>query len=171
MINILALGFYCDIYKKSPNVRLFLNDTFIDEFDIDPFSSLDAGMPSIKLYQINLVDAVGTYNIKLQIKNNDSNYNNGFMTKSTLIKLYTFSLFNSKNTDYVYTQLKKFSTDKSIQYSITNLKHCTTWQDVTQEHKLENAEHSMIGGSGTFNCTVRRSTFAYAPLKIDNVNA
>ena len=54
---------------------------------------------------------------------------------------------------------------------MTNLKHCTTWQDVTQEHNLENAEHSMIGGSGTFNCTVRRSTFAYAPLKIDNVNA
>lgn len=172
MINILALGFYCDIYKKSPDARLFLNDTFIDEFDIKPFGSSDAGTPSIRLYQINLVDAVGTYNIRLQIKNDDSNHNNGFMTKSTLIKLHTFSLFNSDDPDYVYEEITKDIENKNFALlRLANLQPCTTWQGVNQEHNLKNVQNLMIGGSGTFYCAVRRSMFGYVPLKIENVNA
>ena len=106
-----VLGFNFSIvkhYKKIPSIRFYINDRFIDEFDVDLASKdIEKGwytknnekfkkshMPNqLKLYvfesDINFSqDSV----IKFEIDNDDSNYTNGFMTKSTLISLDTIFL-------------------------------------------------------------------------------
>ena len=37
----LIIGYVCNIYKKSPSIRIFLNDFFIDEFECNNTISID----------------------------------------------------------------------------------------------------------------------------------
>tara|TARA_B100001093_G_scaffold185925_1_gene178664 strand:- start:1500 stop:2297 length:798 start_codon:yes stop_codon:yes gene_type:complete len=106
-----VLGFNFSIfkhYKKIPSVRFYIDNHFIDEFDIDLKSKeIEKGwytknnekyktsyMPNqLKLYLFEssknfTQDSV----IRFEIDNDDSNYTNGFMTKSTLVSLDTIFL-------------------------------------------------------------------------------
>lgn len=153
MFNILALGFYCQIYKKKPNVRVFFNNNFIDEFNIEPYDFKDNNsIPSLKFYQLNLPD-IKEHFVKLEIKNNDSNYNNGFMTKSTLIKLHTCSIVPGD--DYQYVLNKIYSKNKlnfeETDMASFNLIPYLCWKD-EQNNFIEKVLHLTIGGSGTFTC-------------------
>ena len=134
MFNILALGFYCQIYKKRPNIRIIVDNVFIDDFDIEPHNFEDTSIPNLKFYQLNLPDDdLCEHSISLQIKNDDSNYNNGFMTKSTLIKFHTCYLAPGDN----------------YRYKKNNL--------------IENPLHLTIGGSGVFTCSLIKHIYFLRP--------
>jgi hypothetical protein len=128
MQYVLGVGFIVEKYKKNPNVRIFLDDLLIDEYEIDqhetarlltsnsfcwrllnwekdPPSGYVArikkegdkfmhrkrlpGDPPIpkhfKFFIINSSVLRGKSKISLEIDNNDSNYTNGFMSRSTII--------------------------------------------------------------------------------------
>ena len=93
------------LYKKFPTIQVFTQDRLIDEVQLDdshaytefslldddesltnkPFKSqLNSVSKKINLYILN--DECLQDNIKLVVKNQDSNYTNGFMTKSTIIR-------------------------------------------------------------------------------------
>jgi hypothetical protein len=93
------------LYKKFPTIQIFTQDRLIDEFRLNdshifqefslydndkrlanqPFKSLlNSVSKKINLYILN--DECLQDDIKLVIKNQDSNYTNGFMTKSTLVR-------------------------------------------------------------------------------------
>ena len=154
MFNVLALGFYCQIYKKKPNVRIFVNNIFIDEFDIDShdFENCNS-IPNLKFYQLNLLDEFHKHSIKLEIKNSDSNYNNGFMTKSTLIKFHTCCLVPCDDYQYV---LNKINSTHNLKFEEAemrtfNLIPYLNWKD-EKNNLIENPLHLTIGGSGVFTC-------------------
>jgi hypothetical protein len=167
MFNILALGFYCQIYKKKPNIRIFINNIFIDEFDIEPYDFENNSVPNLKFYQLNLPNNFKEYSIKLNIKNSDSNYNNGFMTKSTLIKFHTCCLVPCNDYQYV---LNKINSKNSIKFeepdmAAFNLIPHLFWKD-EQNNFLENILHLTIGGSGVFTCDLIRHINILKPKSI-----
>ena len=102
-----------ELYKKFPTIQIYVQDRLIDEFDLDENDLYKNVVPekdryvmythlgresrsdsipdgdnkyfstTLRCYTIN-----GEYlkdHIKIVIKNQDSNYTNGFMTKSTLV--------------------------------------------------------------------------------------
>lgn len=153
MVSILALGFYCQIYKKKPNIRIFFNKNFIDEFDIESHDFKDNNsIPSLRFYQLNLPN-IKEQSIVLEIKNSDSNYNNGFMTKSTLIKLHTCCLVPCNDYQYVLNKINsthKFKS-KELDMASFNLIPYLFWKN-EQNNFIKNVSHLTIGGSGTFTC-------------------
>ena len=94
-----------ELYKKFPTIQVFTQDRLIDEFELDDshtyqeFSLFDdderlADKPFRHVFN-NVSKKVNLYilnedclqdNIRLVVRNKDSNYTNGFMTKSTLIR-------------------------------------------------------------------------------------
>jgi hypothetical protein len=106
----LVLEFLCEIYRKEPRARIFLNDQLLDEFFIEQnvetsnynndqhilkptprcrvITSLkEVGILKPKIYQLEIPKEYDNLNIKIEIENNDNNYTNGFMTKYTVITL------------------------------------------------------------------------------------
>ena len=166
MFNILALGFYCQLYKKKPNIRIFFNDIFIDEFDIDSHDFKTASIPSLKFYQLDLPD-VKEHSIKLEVKNNDSNYNNGFMTKSTLIKLHTCNLVPCDDYQYVFNKIYSNNTITSKETDIINfnLIPYLVWKN-EQQNLIKNVSHLTIGGSGTFTCDLIKYINILRPISV-----
>ena len=154
MFNILALGFYCQLYKKKPNIRVFVNKIFIDEFDIEPHDfNDDNSIPNLKFYQLNLPDNFHEHSIKLEVKNSDSNYNNGFMNKSTLIKFHTCCLAPCNDYQYILNKIKSKNNLKFEESDMEtfNLIPYFFWKD-QKNNLIENPLHLTIGGSGVFTC-------------------
>lgn len=168
MIHTLSLGFFCSIFKYKPNIRIFFNNIFIDEFDIEPFSFEESiKLPLLKFYQLNLRNFPLESNIKLMIKNSDSNYNNGFMTKSTLLKFHTFCLFPTENHEWILEKIKIGTLDLRKDHAQTkmyNLIPFTKWfkEDSRCE---EDTAHKIIGGSGFFKCEIYRRYGFFTPNK------
>jgi len=138
MRQLLILGFHCKIYKKSPLIRVFADDQFLDEFELPAteydetknqnilkeithtrdneleykafdhpnarvdtdknlkdISKIKISNPFLAFVEFNDIDSKNLI-IKIEIKNNDSNYSNGFMTDSTLIMLNQCWIFSEK---------------------------------------------------------------------------
>ena len=122
MKYLLVLGFFCEVYRREPRARVFLNDTLIDEFyiahhkdtltnklenfiqsknilqpisRIDTFNIVKNLFPPLKFYELSMYERQNIDKIKfrIDIENNDNNYANGFMTASTLLKLNLFYFF------------------------------------------------------------------------------
>lgn len=116
----MVLGFACNVYRQEPQARIFIGNRFVDEFSISnyadtltsarnnfrdtyntlrPFKEIEQinhqieNFPPLKFYEVNLSEILETLEIRIEIKNHDSNYINGFITNSTLIKLQVFSFF------------------------------------------------------------------------------
>jgi len=130
MQYVLGVGFICHKYKQNPKVRIFVDDLFIDEYEIDkhdpventltidrlrywfpdwqaahPWPSLekmkrkgdttmvrsipqrDQWPKQWKTYTLDETILQNKKQIKLEIDNNDSDYTNGFMKRSTIIDL------------------------------------------------------------------------------------
>jgi len=166
MFNILALGFYCQIYKKKPNIRIFINNIFIDEFDIEPYDFKNDSIPNLKFYQLNLPD-IKEHSIKLKIKNSDSNYSNGFMTKSTLIKLHTCNLVPCDDYQYVFNKIYSNNNLMAKELDIVNfnLIPYLFWRD-EQQNFIKNVSHLTIGGSGTFTCDLIKYINILRPISV-----
>ena len=117
MRYLLVVGFACEIYRKKPRARIFVDDRFIDEFNIqehkevfsikrktnmfprrlqdieNQFTIIEKKFPELKFYQLNIDKNKKDLKLCIDINNNDSNYNNGFLSKSTLIQLNFFYFF------------------------------------------------------------------------------
>ena len=108
MRQLLMLGFYCEVYRREPLCRVYVNDVLVDEFDIphtprkdlwtvdmrlDPtFWSreqfeLQSNTPFLKYLELD--DGSGqSLDLRVEIKNSDNNHANGFMTKHTRVMLW-----------------------------------------------------------------------------------
>jgi len=140
---ILTLGFKCEIYSKEPLVRLYVNNILHDEFNIPEFS-FDKENPLLKCYVFKYKELPNNLNIQLKVSNNDNNYNNGFMTKLTNIKLSNFYFF-PHNAHGFFKRVKELK-DKRIKFSKTdkkdiksnvlfNLLNNTSWTQTEGNHK------------------------------------
>jgi hypothetical protein len=114
MKYLLVVGFACEVYKKEPRARIFFENKLIDEFYIShhkdtlvpsmenfwqnrhilqSFSEIDRmniqikNFPPLRFYEIEIDTTLDQTELRIEIENSDSNYTNGFITKSTLIKL------------------------------------------------------------------------------------
>ena len=111
MEYVLAIGINCFKYQKNPNIKIFLNDTLIDDYELTgeektlyknklKLSNKMIGKTispkapetiwlnicnKLKFYTINDNILKESNTLSININNSDSNYSNNFMTKSTLI--------------------------------------------------------------------------------------
>lgn len=136
MRYLLVVGFYCQVYKKEPLSRIFVNNQLIDEFTVPlfnhdfpnritffkdkhilqpyPTSESDNNffntMPQIKFYELDVDDSITDLNLKIKILNNDNNHSNGFLSSSTVIQLRVCSFFplDQKLINRLYIRNKKF---------------------------------------------------------------
>jgi len=130
MRQLLILGFHCDIYKKEPLCRVYVNDVLLDEFDIpqsdaqrdwvheidqlDPFSShkwlQHFTTNTLFLKCIEFDDAgADSLDVIIKIQNDDNNHANGFMSKHTNVTLSHVFLASEKlleNVDNIQNNFK-----------------------------------------------------------------
>ncbi len=120
MRYLLVLGFACDVYRREPRARIFVGDKLIDEFFIqhhidtmnttrknfwsnrqilEPFSEdklkniMIKNYPPLRFYSVEIGTPLHRTELRIEIENSDSNNSNGFITKSTLIKLQVCFFF------------------------------------------------------------------------------
>ena len=133
MKYLLVVGFSCDMYRKKPRARIFVDDKLINEFDIPhqknnlkiaiekfflnrhtlkPFSKDNEffnlkikNFPSLQFYEIEIEQKKEQLKLRIDIENNDSNSTNGFITKSTLLnfQLLYFFPYNIKILSHLNT--------------------------------------------------------------------
>jgi hypothetical protein len=118
MRQLLMLGFYCEVYKREPLCRVYINDVLVDEFNIphtpqkeiewnsdiilDPkflnrtFFTAQSNPTFCKYIELDNGEATAL-DLRVEIQNNDNNYANGFMTNHTRVMLLHCFLL-SKNT-------------------------------------------------------------------------
>ena len=116
MRQLLILGFYCEVYRREPRCRVYVNDVLVDEFNI-PHSPckhsdinnirlspkffgrdhvrLEQNTPFLKHIEFDDQDTKEA-DIRIEIQNNDNNYANGFMTKCTRVILSPTFLLSKK---------------------------------------------------------------------------
>lgn len=164
MYSLLGLSFYCKVYKKNPNIRIFFNEKFIDEYDIEPHINENL-KPNLKLYKLIIPPTPLNLSISLEIKNSDSNYNNGFMTKSTLLKFHTFHLIPFNDINTLDSMSKLLYNKKDFELTYFNLIPYTRW--LNQENiYVENPSHQYIGNSGIFTCHLLRDHNNFKPISL-----
>jgi len=124
------LGFHCDIYKKEPLCRVYVNDVLLDEFDIpqatpqrdwvtvnpdqlDPSSHkqlkiFSPNPPFLKYIEFDDAGA-DSLDVVIKIQNDDNNYVNGFMNRYTYVTLSLCYLASKKaleNVDNIQNDFK-----------------------------------------------------------------
>ena len=116
MRQLLMLGFYCEVYRREPLCRVYVNDVLADEFNIPHSEEVAVEMNSFRgwnplnptyldpllprkrlenfitnpsfLKYIEFDDAgADSLDVVLRIQNDDNNYANGFMSRYTHITL------------------------------------------------------------------------------------
>ena len=120
MKYLLVVGFACEVYRQNPRARIFVGGRLLDEFYIShhkdtlnpavraflqnrhvlqPFSITEfvnmeiKNFPPLRFYEIEEDKTLDQMELRIEIKNSDSNYNNGFITNSTLLKLQVCFFF------------------------------------------------------------------------------
>jgi len=176
MFYVLGLGFNCKIYKKNPNIRIFINNLFIDDFEINSFEEEQDKtiLPNLHFYELNLSSSILEHHIRLEINNSDSNYNNSFMTHSTLLQLHTFYLVPLNNYRELYNKIKdniknKTDNNKNLTLNIDffDLLPYTNWVN-EKNITIKNLLNFNIGGSGVFTCNLFRQGQVLKPVSHPN---
>jgi hypothetical protein len=118
MRYLLIVGFNCDVYRQEPRARILVGNNLIDEFNIahykdtlptatekffknrhvlQPHSTTQniqiKNFPPLKFYEIEIDNTLNKVELRIEIENNDCNYNNGFITNSTMIQLRVCTFF------------------------------------------------------------------------------
>ena len=188
MRYLLVVGFACEVYRREPRARLFFNNNLIDEFYIQhhkdthttaikklwedthtlqPTSNTELEnikincLPPLRFYEIEIDQKQNQAELYIEIKNDDSNYNNGFMTNSTLLQLqacYFFPLdkklisrfFEIRKKNFIKKNYAWYRSSKNIIFRPNE--NGMQWQEEnTQTFKSINELHK-IGGNGHFSC-------------------
>lgn len=192
MKYLLVVGFFCNVYKVEPKVRIFLNDILIDEVIVehqdkiypksekhfldqlpakektDLHISFEKVLPKFLIYNIDVDDNWKKIRLKLDVDNDDSNYSNGFMTKSTLLILdQLFLLPENKN---LYLKFKDWRRKKMLSANYAwfcschrDFFNCTTslYWNQNERKKVEPGE--CVGGSGYFECELYKKYKIFIP--------
>ena len=190
MKYLLVVGFTCNVYRREPRARLFFNEKLIDEFHIshhqtnknltspfynlkhplEPYSEkfdyayLKNTLPPLRFYHLDVDDQLQQAVVRIDIDNNDSNYSNGFITKSTLLQCKVLSLLPANRKIYEWFRQKarnrfiskKYAWhQKNLYNNFFNLLDNTTWIGKNKEKinnfKIINFDYS-VGGSGSLHC-------------------
>lgn len=188
MRYLLVVGFACEVYRREPRARIFVGDTLIDEFYIlphrtsvftsdkfflnryilQPFSVQELlnfntkDLPLLKFYEIGIKKKCNRLELRIDIENNDSNATNGFLTKSTLIKLEKLFFFPySKKILSHLNQIKtknrisnNYAWYKRTKHSIFSIIRNVKWYGNNKKliDSSNGFEKIPIGGSGYFHC-------------------
>jgi len=93
MKYILLVGIEYKKYKRPANIRISADERLIDDFDLDKDikSSGDSDQGYFRVYDID--DTHLKNFLKLTVSNSNSDYTNGFMKNSSLIKFPIIALF------------------------------------------------------------------------------
>jgi hypothetical protein len=193
MKYLLVVGFACDVHKKEPRARIFFGDKLIDEFNIEhhkdtltiaktnffqkinilqPYSTIELvnnvqikNFIPLRFYEIKVDKTKSQEELRIEIKNNDSNYNNGFMTNSTLIQLQVCHFFpldkkllsrlvKIRNKNMISKSYAWFRSNKNTIFKLNE--NGIEWRgENTQVFNYKNnMDYGMynIGGNGYFYC-------------------
>jgi hypothetical protein len=196
MKYLLVLGFACNVYRREPRARIYVGDQLIDEFHISntsdnllmatnkffeirhplqPFQSFTLynlhikNFPPLKFCELEIDKKIKHLTLRIKIDNNDSNYSNGFMTYSTLIKLTVCCCFPLDKR--VLSRLKKIKNknriDKNYAWYRSNknyifdlVRNGMCWKGVNGQ-KFETNKNFLlayheIGGDGEFFCQLNK---------------
>lgn len=190
MRYLLVLGFSCNVYKKEPRIRLFFNEQLIDEFNVSNYPKsinfirnaekililkhplepcaektiikyMKDFMPPLRFYNISVEDRLQRSQIRIDVDNDDNNYNNGFITKSTLLQFKILSLLPADRKIYEWFKLKACNERYSHKYAwhckktYTNffiLQDGSTWIGKNRVQLSRFFCDHDIGGSGSLHC-------------------
>ena len=191
MKYLLVVGFACKVYRKEPLARIFFNGQLIDEFHIPhqddkknlirPIHNLkhplepcagkiideyvENSLPSLRFYHLDADDKLQQALIRIDVYNDDNNYNNGFITKSTQLQFKVLSLLPADRKIYEWFASKsrtqrhtdKFAWhQKKLYNAFFSLLDKTTWigkngQKINNFNSSDYAYYN-IGGSGSLHC-------------------
>ena len=137
MKQYLFYQFRADIYKRSPLIRLYVNDILFDEFQIEKNQNiLHTGYKKDFLDNEKLLDQAyygkfrvvefghtsSQIKIRFDVKNNDNNFTNGFMTKCTSLNFRFCYLANENFLHNITSFQKKFRYDREKVFDLKDIK-------------------------------------------------
>lgn len=204
MRYLLVVGFACKVYRKEPLARIFVGDKLIDEFNIKyhidtctdkikefdkkihPLQPYDKDIknkiefenyPPLQFYEVDIDKNQQHLNISIHIKNGDSNYNNGFISHSTILQLkyFTFFPYNKKLLERLIERVRKKRVSENYAwynncwnnlFDLTT--HCTwcTFEKkikTIKHNKLKNITHYNLGEDGYFECNLKKKYQMFLP--------
>lgn len=191
MRYLLVVGFSCDVFKQEPQARIFVADQLIDEFKISkhndtlntakkkffqnkhilqPFlmseikNILIKNFPPLRFYSVEIGNTLDGTELSIEIENRGSNQTNGFMTKSTLIKLQVCFFFpldqkllsrlqEIKKKNRILQNYAWYRGDENIIFDLMTNGLC--WQGKNGQMIKPNRyglANYKIGGDGVFKC-------------------
>jgi hypothetical protein len=130
--------------------------------------------PLLNLYEIDIDASVENLNISINIKNNDNNYVNGFMTKFTSLKIVAFFLI-PKDRSIAKRFNDRYRKRRNI-YSIGTSDKIFNNQifDLLRHVKLNKFKddniNSFHGDSGEFTCNLRKKYGIFLPYMEKSYN-
>jgi hypothetical protein len=136
---------------------------------------LKKNLPPLRFYEVEIDAKLDRLELRIEITNTDSNYTNGFITYSTLIKLQVCHFFplheklllrlkdiskkNCANQNYAwYRSSKNFIFD--------TLSNGMIWQGHNKQIFNSKLQWSAIGGNGFFSCQLIKKYGILMPLLI-----
>jgi len=203
MRYLLVVGFACEVYRKEPRARIYINNQLIDEFNIkhhtdtytDKIKEFDKknhplqpyhwdlgnkidfeNYPPLQFYEIDIDKNQQHLDISIHIKNGDSNYNNGFISKRTILQLkyFTFFPYNKKFLERLVKRVRKkrisenyawYSNSRPSLFDL--IKHCT-WKfekkiKTIKHNELEHINYHNLGEDGYFECNLKKKYQMFLP--------
>lgn len=201
MRYLLVVGFHCDMYRREPRARIFVEDRLVDEFSIphmtsnlftaieqfnkklhplQPFSNKDwdnlnkKNYPPLKFYELEVNDEISNLSICINIDNHDSNYSNGYMTRSTLLKLEVCAFFPLEQR--LLRRLEKIKDKRRISenyawYALVKnrvfelARNGMCWNGVNGQKKIANISYHPhnVGGDGAYVCQLTKKYGIFMP--------
>lgn len=165
MLNYIFYVLEASVYKKQPVARFYINDTLIDEHELTnsnfsaPISDSSPIGKYARVIKFHTSDEI--IDIKIEISNQDSNFTNGFMTKSTLVNLSRLYVVTEQVLRQIGNirknfKLKNENIDKKI---IENFARCIDINfagcPVPKEHERRTHVYT-VGGNGEYQLQLRK---------------
>ena len=192
MKYLLMFSYLCEVYRKQPRARIFLNDQLLDEHSIEqntatwPKENLNLQKKTLaercttrakhvydrcKKFELDIPPQVDDMTIKIEIKNDDNNFTNGFMSRCTLVSLYQFYLIplNKKFTDrtmeiFYKRFIKYYAYWRSNKQIITDLTYHTKWIDQASQKEVSCDWTTMQGSNGSYVCNLKKKYGLLIPV-------
>lgn len=184
MINYLFYTLNASVYKKTPVARVYIDKLLVDEHEIKKKEKfpIDNNFRVITFFtKYNYLD------IKIEIFNQDSNYTNGFMSKSTLVNLSGLYVVTEKvlqnlehiSTNYKFSKQNIDTSLKSILMFYGKIRKKKLIQNFAMNVELDFSSKNLdvpggvglpeynVGGNGTYYIGLRKKLGFWRDNKSD----
>lgn len=195
MRYLLVVGFACEVYRREPRARIFVGDKLIDEFtvshstdnlftlrkkNIEKYHILNPLLPTnlynlnttLKFYELRIDKKNENIKIRIIVDNNDSNFSNGFITASTLVKFKNCAFFpldkkmilklkgirDKKRSSKNYAW---YRTNKSTLFDL--LQNGMIWKGDNSKNLQSRLKYYTVGGNGEFVCQLTKKYGILSP--------